>query len=86
MRSLVLLVVTLLVMVFLPYFGFHLKGFRFQTKIDWLDSGVGRNFRGHTVGYTDGIFPTANPISDSGLTIERAVESGFSGNSGSAFP
>ncbi len=65
------MIITLLVMVMMSYFGFRLEGFRFQNQVQWFPSGNGLQFGRYAVAYTQGFFSDGGD----GVSIEFAIES-----------
>lgn len=85
-RSFVLLLVmTVIVMVMMSYFGFRLKGFRPKNHVKWSDAGVGLTFKRFAIAHTKDFFSSVARLSGSCLTIECAVEPEFSKRSGFRF-
>lgn len=73
------LVMTALVLIGMLYFGIRLKGFRPGNKVQWAHSGVGLSFSRFALAYTDGFFSaTSKRLSKDELTIELAIQPGFS--------
>lgn len=73
-----MVVLTLIVMTAMLYFGTRLKGFRSENNVHWL-AGHGLAFDRFGVAYTDGFFPVLDGDSGGGgLTIEMAVRPEFS--------
>jgi len=77
-RLLSYLVITFVVLVMMSYFGFRLKGFRFQNQVQWLKSGIGLHFGRYAVAYTQGFFSD----SGDGVSVELAIKPLHSGISG----
>jgi hypothetical protein len=69
-----LLVMTMLVMLVMLYFGIRMKGVSSGNNVRWSDSGVGLVFDRYAVAYTDGFFSSNSSGTACGLTIELAIE------------
>ena len=71
---LLLLLLTVLVLLGMLYFGVRLKGFRPGNNVHWSSSGAGLVFDRYAQAYTDGFFAPAGSVSSGGeLTIELAI-------------
>lgn len=81
-----LLLLTVLVLIGMLYFGVRLKGFRPGNNVRWSSSGVGLVFDRFAQAYTDGFFsPAGVRSSGAELTIELAIRPDFPKHSGFRF-
>ncbi len=81
----VLLVLTVLVMLGMFYFGIRLKGVWPGNNVRWSDSGEGLIFDRYAVAYTTGFFPSDSSSTGYGLTIEMAIRPKFFRHSNFSF-